>query len=148
MNTEQWSLIMYCYVNFVLKVDELWKAPSIERGKELTLKRKELTQRAISQDRETVTSLCGMVPVDSVNDTASIPVKIIILKQREKQPWNYNYERSISPVVNFMVMFMLIFKAVAVASWVDLYYRILKSLSVTMGRSGVTKENTKKQEEH
>ena len=77
---------MYCYVNFVLKVDELWKAPSIERGKELTLKRKELTQRAISQDRETVTSLCGMVPVDSVNDTAGIPVKIIILKQREKQP--------------------------------------------------------------
>ena len=77
---------MYCYVNFVLKVDELWKAPSIERGKELTLKRKELTQRAISQDRETVTSLCGMVPVDSFNDTAGIPTEIIILKHREKLP--------------------------------------------------------------
>ena len=67
-------------------MDELWKAPSIERGKELTLKRKELTQRAISQDRETVTSLCGMVPVDSVIGTAGIPTEIIILKHREKQP--------------------------------------------------------------
>ena len=69
---------MYCYVNFVLKVDELWKAPSIERGKELTLKRKELTQRAISQDRETAISLCGMVSVDK----AGVPTEIFILKHR------------------------------------------------------------------
>ena len=73
--------------NFVLKVDELGKDPSMQpsmRGKELTLrersvkKRKELTQRAISQDWETATSLSGMVSVDK----AGVPTEIFILKHR------------------------------------------------------------------
>ena len=44
----------------------------------ISQEKKELTQRMISQDRETAISLCGMVSVDK----AGVPTEIFILKHR------------------------------------------------------------------